>query len=146
LHHQHCIDIQHKFNNKRLHQIMAMENGNTDFTTSIANEKPPAKKGVPRTVTISPTFPENTGSPVFVTTKKSRPTHVKNKSSGVTPTILAAEPSEIYPDRIRLGICAMDKKARSKPMAEILSRLDETLFHVVFFGDDMILNQPIEEW
>ena len=49
-------------------------------------------------------------------------------------------------DRIRLGICAMDKKARSKPMAEILSRLDETLFHVIFFGDDLILNQPIEEW
>ena len=40
----------------------------------------------------------------------------------------------------------MDKKARSKPMAEILSRLDPTLFHVVFFGDDLILNQPIEDW
>lgn len=31
-------------------------------------------------------------------------------------------------------------------MAEILSRLDEDLFAVVFFGDDCILNQPIEEW
>lgn len=40
----------------------------------------------------------------------------------------------------------MDKKARSKPMAEILSRLDENLFHVVFFGDDLILNRPVEEW
>jgi len=49
-------------------------------------------------------------------------------------------------DRIRLGICAMDKKARSKPMAEILSRLDEKLFQVVFFGDDLIKNAPIEEW
>jgi hypothetical protein len=49
-------------------------------------------------------------------------------------------------DRIRLGICAMDKKARSKPMAEILSRLDESLFHVVFFGDELIKNSPIEEW
>jgi hypothetical protein len=49
-------------------------------------------------------------------------------------------------DRVRLGICAMDKKARSKPMAEILSRLDEEVFHVVFFGDDAILNKPIEEW
>jgi len=48
--------------------------------------------------------------------------------------------------RIQLGICAMDKKARSKPMAEILSRLDETLFRVVFFGDDLILNRPIQEW
>lgn len=40
----------------------------------------------------------------------------------------------------------MDKKARSKPMAEILSRLDEYLFHVVFFGDDVIQNQSVEEW
>ena len=48
--------------------------------------------------------------------------------------------------RVCLGICAMEKKARSKPMAEILSRLDEDLFGVVFFGDDTILNQPIEEW
>ena len=48
--------------------------------------------------------------------------------------------------RIQIGICAMDKKARSKPMAEILSRLDENLFRVVFFGDDLILNRPIDEW
>ena len=48
--------------------------------------------------------------------------------------------------RIQIGICAMDKKARSKPMAEILSRLDEKLFRVVFFGDELILNRPIEEW
>jgi Diphosphoinositol pentakisphosphate kinase 2 N-terminal domain len=48
--------------------------------------------------------------------------------------------------RIRLGICAMDKKARSKPMAEILSRLDEKLFEIIFFGDDCILNKPVEIW
>jgi hypothetical protein len=52
----------------------------------------------------------------------------------------------IHDGRIQLGICAMDKKARSKPMAEILSRLDETLFRVVFFGDDLILNHPIDDW
>lgn len=50
------------------------------------------------------------------------------------------------PSRIRLGICAMDKKARSKPMAEILSRLDKTLFEVVIFGDNTILHQPVAEW
>ena len=57
-----------------------------------------------------------------------------------------AEGDEEEDDRIRLGICAMDKKARSKPMAEILSRLDEEVFHVVFFGDDVILKKPVEEW
>lgn len=48
--------------------------------------------------------------------------------------------------KIVLGICAMDKKARSKPMKEILSRLPEDLFEIVVFGDDCILNQPIESW
>mmetsp|Transcript_19998 Transcript_19998/g.30056 ORF Transcript_19998/g.30056 Transcript_19998/m.30056 type:complete len:1132 (-) Transcript_19998:526-3921(-) len=48
--------------------------------------------------------------------------------------------------RIRVGIAAMDKKAKSKPMAEILSRLDEKLFHVIFFGDDTLLNQPVDLW
>jgi inositol hexakisphosphate/diphosphoinositol-pentakisphosphate kinase len=74
--------------------------------------------------------------------------HRKNVLSTAIPLIPAAEaPADVTSsDRIRLGICAMDKKARSKPMAEILSRLDETLFHVVFFGDDMIKNEPVEEW
>jgi inositol-hexakisphosphate/diphosphoinositol-pentakisphosphate 1-kinase len=48
--------------------------------------------------------------------------------------------------KIVLGICAMDKKARSKPMKEILSRLPEDLFEIVVFGDDCILNQPVEAW
>ena len=48
--------------------------------------------------------------------------------------------------KIRLGVCAMDKKARSKPMREILGRLPEALFDVIIFGDDCILNDPIQNW
>lgn len=48
--------------------------------------------------------------------------------------------------RIRLGICAIDKKARSRPMAEILSRLDESLFAVVFFGDAVLCDAPAADW
>ena len=67
--------------------------------------------------------------------------------SSVLPVIPAAlDQVDEGGDRIRLGICAMDKKARSKPMAEILSRLDEKLFKVIFFGDQVILHSPIEEW
>lgn len=40
----------------------------------------------------------------------------------------------------------MDKKARSKPMKEILSRFPEDIFQIIIFGDDCILNQPIENW
>ncbi|KAG7355189.1 histidine phosphatase superfamily branch 2 protein [Nitzschia inconspicua] len=77
-----------------------------------------------------------------------KPTLKKKQSTAYAPVIAAAEPPADgeNSDRLRLGICAMDKKARSKPMAEILSRLDDTLFHVVFFGDDVILNKPVQEW
>ena len=48
--------------------------------------------------------------------------------------------------KISLGICAMDKKAKSKPMREILQRLPPELFEIVMFGDDLLVNQPIESW
>jgi inositol hexakisphosphate/diphosphoinositol-pentakisphosphate kinase len=48
--------------------------------------------------------------------------------------------------KIKLGVCAMDKKARAKPMAEILRRLPEDLFEVTIFGDETILHDPIEKW
>ena len=80
-----------------------------------------------------------------VTMSVEKPKHKKSKSSTVIPNIPAAMPRE-DDNRIVLGVCAMDKKARSKPMAEILSRLDDAQFHVLFFGDDVILNQPVEDW
>lgn len=48
--------------------------------------------------------------------------------------------------KISLGICAMDKKATSKPMRELLKRLPEELFDIVIFGDDCILNAPVDKW
>jgi len=41
----------------------------------------------------------------------------------------------------------MDKKARSKQMNHIVERLLRYgEFDVVVFGDDTILNRPVEEW
>ncbi len=37
--------------------------------------------------------------------------------------------------KITLGICAMAKKAESKPMREMLSRLPEELFEIKIFGN-----------
>jgi hypothetical protein len=49
--------------------------------------------------------------------------------------------------KIRVGVCAMDKKARSKAMTAILTRLEKfDEFSVVVFGDHTILNKPVEEW
>ena len=45
------------------------------------------------------------------------------------------------------GICARDKKARSKPMQEVLKRLQATgHFQAVYFGDAMLADTPVEEW
>eukprot|EP01038_Epipyxis_sp_PR26KG_P004216 gene4216-5991_t len=64
----------------------------------------------------------------------------RNKSNSSTNNINKKVP------KIRLGICAMDKKAKSKPMKEILKRLSEEMFEIVYFGDDCIMNTPIEAW
>jgi len=48
--------------------------------------------------------------------------------------------------KITLGICAMDKKTRSKPMKEIIKRLPAEMFEVIIFPEEMILNEPIENW
>uniref|UniRef100_A0A8C4RZS8 Inositol hexakisphosphate and diphosphoinositol-pentakisphosphate kinase n=1 Tax=Erpetoichthys calabaricus TaxID=27687 RepID=A0A8C4RZS8_ERPCA len=52
------------------------------------------------------------------------------------------------PERqIIVGICAMAKKSKSKPMKEILERL--CLFKyitVVIFEEDVILNEPVDNW
>jgi Ca2+-binding EF-hand superfamily protein len=48
--------------------------------------------------------------------------------------------------KIRLGICAMDKKSRSRPMKEIMRRLPEKEFEIVIFGNDCLLNDPVEKW
>ena len=47
---------------------------------------------------------------------------------------------------IRIGVAAMEKKARSKPMNQIMSRFDPNIFEFVIFGDETLLEKDIEEW
>ncbi|XP_017506914.3 inositol hexakisphosphate and diphosphoinositol-pentakisphosphate kinase 2 isoform X2 [Manis javanica] len=58
------------------------------------------------------------------------------------------EEEESPPERqIVVGICSMAKKSKSKPMKEILERI--SLFKyitVVVFEEDVILNEPVENW
>lgn len=50
--------------------------------------------------------------------------------------------------QVIVGICAMEKKAESKPMKEILRRLEDYFEYIktLVFNESVILNKPIEEW
>jgi len=74
-------------------------------------------------------------------TRLSRRALMKRASSAPQPE--AMEPWA----RIKIGVCAMDKKAQSKPMKEIIARIMSfNEFEIVSFGDQMITEQPVEKW
>lgn len=57
--------------------------------------------------------------------------------------------SAAWPDAptITIGICAMGKKTTSKPMREIVSRMELFEFiEIVIFDEKLILHEPIETW
>jgi len=54
---------------------------------------------------------------------------------------------EIEERKVILGICAMEKKAGSKPMKAILERIRNVgQFDIIVFEQKTILDSPIEEW
>ncbi|XP_063053662.1 inositol hexakisphosphate and diphosphoinositol-pentakisphosphate kinase 1 isoform X7 [Engraulis encrasicolus] len=58
------------------------------------------------------------------------------------------EDDEVYSERlIVVGICAMVKKSKSKPMTQIMERLCKFEYiTVVIFPEDVILNEPVDKW
>ncbi|XP_024423377.1 inositol hexakisphosphate and diphosphoinositol-pentakisphosphate kinase 1 isoform X13 [Desmodus rotundus] len=62
--------------------------------------------------------------------------------------LLEDEEDEMPPEpQIIVGICAMTKKSKSKPMTQILERLCRfDYLTVIILGEDVILNEPVENW
>lgn len=59
----------------------------------------------------------------------------------------AAIMSSTGPRKVILGVCAMYKKTKSKPMRQILDRLRAYgEFEVIIFREDAILNDPVDTW
>lgn len=71
-----------------------------------------------------------------------RPATAQDEDAAATLALL--QPPE---RQIVVGICAMTKKSKSKPMTQILERLCKFEYiAVVIMGEDVILNEPVEKW
>eukprot|EP00794_Sanderia_malayensis_P018719 gene18719-20608_t len=76
-------------------------------------------------------------------------TRVVSESKTPTESELDEDESEDLEDgvKIKIGVCAMNKKTCSRPMKEILARLRKSnLLHFEVFQDEMILNEDVENW
>lgn len=67
--------------------------------------------------------------------------------SGSTGTSSVSEAELAQPRLGKIGVCALDVKARSKPSQNILTRLQSKGdFEVIVFGDKVILDEAVENW
>lgn len=67
--------------------------------------------------------------------------------SGSTGTSSVSEAEPTQPRLGKIGVCALDVKARSKPSQNILTRLQSKGdFEVIVFGDKVILDEAVENW
>ncbi|XP_043981449.1 inositol hexakisphosphate and diphosphoinositol-pentakisphosphate kinase 2 isoform X9 [Gambusia affinis] len=73
--------------------------------------------------------------------------------AGMKNEMLRQDDMEVYGNespserQILVGICAMMKKSKSKPMTEILERLCKfDYIDVVIFPEEVILEEPVEKW